>query len=378
MNVVSITKLAAPDRFWYTGVGKKVLIDFGTDRPKIIHQAGQSSGFEATASYTDPLTGKLRLYSDGQLIFNGQTHQILEDGVWGAKSWSATQAVAIVPCPDEHRERFYIFTNNNQTIFYSLADLSKGADGAVTLLNRKLTGKSDNPGEAIGVAPHSNGKSFWLLMFNGRTEVRAYLVDNQGINSKYVSSPIGFPENRLNSLVGKRVHKGSIIFSPNWNKVALGVAGLGIAIANFNPSTGIVSHSDFLIRGSAGYSCAFSPDSTKLYYSKGDWEFGQWNHHTLEGWNATPHQMDLVTEIETEIDTLAIGDMTGYSGPRLAPDDKIYWTGQGKSSLAVVENPNAPGRALRFNLMVYPWEMVCLLVGTYPHRRLVFVGIRGA
>jgi len=348
MTTLSITKLAVPDRFWYTGVGKKVLIDFGGAHPKIIDKAGQSSGFEATASYTDPRTGKLLLYSDGQLIFNGQTHQILEDGVWGAKSWSATQAVAIVPAPG-NPERFYILTNNNQAIFYSIADLSQGMNGAVIVLNRKLTGKMDNPGEALGVAPHSNGKSFWILIFNGRTEVRAYLVDKSGINSKYVSSAIDFPENRLNSLVGKRVHKGSIIFSPNWNKVALGVAGLGIAIAKFDRATGKVSHSDFLIRGSAGYSCAFSPDATKLYYAKGDWEFGQWNKHTLEGWNAIPHQMDLVTEKETIIDTLAIGDITGYSGPRLAPDGKIYWTGQGKSSLAVVENPNAPGHALRFN-----------------------------
>ncbi|MCC5636387.1 hypothetical protein LC593_11055 [Nostoc sp. CHAB 5844] len=352
MNTISITKLAAPDRFWYTGVGKKILIDFGGDRPKIISQAGQSSGFEATASYTDPITDRLRLYSDGQLIFNGQTHQILENGVWGAKSWSATQAVAIVPAPG-NPDRFYIFTNN-QALFYSIADLSKGTHGSVIILNRKLPGKLENPGEALGVAPHSDGKSFWLLIFNSRTEVHAYLVDKSGINSKYVSSAIDFPENRLNSLVGKRVHKGSIIFSPNWNKVALGVAGLGIAIAKFDCATGKFSHSDFLIRGSAGYSCAFSPDATKLYYAKGDWEFGQWSKHTLEGWNATPHQMDLVTETETVIDTLAIGDVTGYSGPRLAPDGKIYWTGQGKSSLAVVENPNVPGHALRFNFHGLP------------------------
>ncbi|MBD2453952.1 hypothetical protein H6G80_07655 [Nostoc sp. FACHB-87] len=349
MNALPITKLAVPDRFWYTGVRKKVLIDFGSDRPKILHQVGQSSGFEATASYTDPITGKLRLYSDGQFIFHGQTHEILDNGVWGAKSWSATQAVAIVPAPGSHPDRFYIFTNNNQEIYYSIADLSQGMNGSVILLNRKLTGKQDNPGEALGVVPHSNGEAFWLIIFNGRTEVRAYLVDKNGINSKYVASPIDFPENRLNPLVGKKVHKGSIIFSPNWQKVALGVAGLGIAIAKVDRTTGTISHSDFLIRGSAGYSCAFSPDSTKLYYSRGDWEFGQWKHQTLEGWNATPHQIDLVTEIETEIDILPIGDTTGYSGPRLAPDGKIYWTGQGKSSLAVVENPNAPGHALRFN-----------------------------
>ncbi|MBE9206612.1 hypothetical protein IQ244_08800 [Nostoc sp. LEGE 06077] len=348
MNALSITKLAVPDRFWYTGIGKKVLIDFGSDRPKIIPHVGQSSGFEATASYTDPLTGKLRLYSDGQLIFNGQTHQILDNGVWGATSWSATQAVVIAPAPDGNPNRFYIFTNNNQTIFYSIADLSQGVNGSVILLNRKLTGKLDNPGEALGVVPHSDGKSFWMMIFNGRTEMRAYLVDKSGINNKYVSSSIVFPEDRLNPLVGKKVKKGSIIFSPNWNKVALGVAGLGIAIAKIDRTTGKINHSDFLIRGSAGYSCAFSPDSTKLYYAKGDWAFGQWSKHTLEGWNATPHQMDLVTEIETEIDTLAIGDVTGYSGPRLAPDGKIYWTGQGKYFLAVVENPNAPGDSLRF------------------------------
>jgi hypothetical protein len=330
-------------------MGKKVLIDFGSDRPKIISRVGQSVGFEATASYTDPETGRLLLYSDGQLIFNGQTHKILENGVWGAKPWSATQAVVIVPSPGSNPDKFYIFTNNGQKVFFSIADLSKGANGAVTLLNRQLTERCDNPGEALGIAPHADGKSFWLLVFNSRKEIRAYLVDEHGVNKKYVSSPIAFPENRLNPLVGKRVNKGSITFSPNWNKVAFGVAGIGIVIAKFDRATGKISLSDFLIRGSAGYSCAFSPDGTKLYYAKGDWEFGQWNKDTLEGWNATPHQMDLITEIETEIDTLPIGDIIGYSGPRLAPDGKIYWTGQGRSFLAVVENPNAKGHALRFD-----------------------------
>jgi hypothetical protein len=349
MNTLSIPKVAVPDRFWYTGVGKKVLIDFGSTRPKIIAGTGQSSGFEATASYTDPLTSQLRLYSDGQFIFNGQTHQILRDGVWGATNWSATQAVAIVPAPGDNPDKFYIFTNDNQAIYYSIADLSKGANGSVTRLNLKITEKHDNPGEALGVAPHSDAKSFWLLMFNGRTKIRAYFVDKNGINSQYVSSPIAFPQDRLNPSVGTRVHKSSIVFSPDYKLVALGVAGLGIVVANFNRATGKVSNSDFLIRGSAGYSCAFSPDATKLYYAKGDWEFKQWRKHTLEGWSATPHQIDLLTEKETEIDTLAIGDVTGYSGVRLAPDGKIYWTGPGKSSLAVVENPNAPGHALVFN-----------------------------
>jgi streptogramin lyase len=111
----------------------------------------------------------------------------------------------------------------------------------------------------------------------------------------------------------------------------------GIAVGDFDRATGIVSKTDVLLTQQVGYSCTFSPDGTKLYYGRG----GPWN----EGWNAKPYQMDLTTRKETELFPM-VG--SGYSGAKLAPNGKIYWTGSYNQYLAVVENPNAAGKDATF------------------------------
>ena len=83
-----------------------------------------------------------------------------------------------------------------------------------------------------------------------------------------------------------------------------------------------------------GYSCAFSPDGTKLYYARGSF-----------GYSGTPYQFDLTTGAETQLNPTR-----GFGGPKLAPDGRIYWTGNGKDALSVVPNPNAPGTEVIFLL----------------------------
>jgi len=83
-----------------------------------------------------------------------------------------------------------------------------------------------------------------------------------------------------------------------------------------------------------GFSSAFSPDGTKLYYARGSY-----------GYSGTPYQLDLTTGAETQLNLTG-----GFGGPKLAPDGRIYWTGTGKDALSVVQNPNAPGTEVIFLL----------------------------
>ena len=132
--------------------------------------------------------------------------------------------------------------------------------------------------------------------------------------------------------MGSLLYKPSIVYSPDYNTLALGNAyNNGIAIAKIDRASGKLSDVQLRVKSvgnDVGYSCAFSPDGTKLYYARGSY-----------GYSGTPYQLDLTTGAETQLNPTG-----GFAGPKLAPDGRIYWTGNGKDALSVVQNPNARER----------------------------------
>lgn len=310
---------------WYSGAANsKYHMDFSKEPPVITcgSPVGQSPGFEGTANFTDPKTGKLKLYTDGQKVFNGQSNALLANGTGLKGNPTAGEAAMIVPVPGTERNQFYIFSNEGGSVFYSIADLGKGDNGTITVKNQPLATKT---GEALGIAPHENGTDFWVLVFNTGSQVDAYKVDKSGIISSPVSSNTGFPAS---------LGRASIITSPDFNALSLGWAGYRIATASIDRSTGVISNFTQRVTGQVGYSTAFSPDGTKLYYADG-----------YQGYGGTPWQLDLTTGTKTKLNP-----KTGFGGPKLAPDGKIYWTVYNGGSLSSVNNPNAAGSAANFAL----------------------------
>ena len=166
------------------------------------------------------------------------------------------------PAPGGTRDLFYIFTNNNGNIYYSIADLAaqpNKPNGRVTVKNQGPL--ATNTGETQGMVPHADGRAIWLLVYNTGATVDAYLVDGpSGVNAKPVSSPTG-----LGGLGW-----ASIVHSPDYNTLALGNSAYGIAIGRIDRATGNISNVQLRVKGSdVGYSSAFSPDGTKLYYARG-------------------------------------------------------------------------------------------------------------
>jgi hypothetical protein len=318
-------RLTPLEQVWYSGSGNQhYLLDFSGSQAKVTAgpPIGQSAGFEGTASITNPETGKLLLYSDGVTLFNGQTHRPLDNGDGLRADPSAGEAVLIAPAPGANRNLFYVFTNSITQVSYSIADLAAGPNGQVTEKNKPL---ASNTGEAVGIVPHANGKAFWLLVYNTAANVDAYLVDgSSGVTAKPVSSPTG--------LTGQ-VFRGSIIHSPDHNTLALGVVGHGIATAKVDRAAGKLSDVQIRVKGpDVGYSSAFSPDGTKLYYARG-----------REGYWGNPYQLDLTTGRETRLSSTA-----GLGGPKLGPDGKIYWTGYRAGALGVVQKPDGAGTDANF------------------------------
>ena len=318
------------EQVWYSGSGDgyHYRLDFTSpDRCACVRRSvGQSTYTAGTADFTDPATGKLLLYSDGKKVFNGQTHKALDNGT-DLNGTDISNPVQITPAPGGTRDLFYIFTNSGNQVLYSIADLSVQPNGRVTVKNQGPL--ATNTGETQGMVPHANGRAIWLLVYNTGATVDAYLVDGpSGVVAKPVSSPTG---------MGSSLYKPYIVYSPDYNTLALsnGYNG-GIAIAKIDRASGKLSDVQLRVKGSAdvGYSSAFSPDGTKLYYARGSY-----------GYSGTPYQLDLTTGAETQLNPTG-----GFGGPKLAPDGRIYWTGTGKDALSVVQNPNAPGTEVIFLL----------------------------
>ena len=139
-------------------------------------------------------------------------------------------------------------------------------DGQVTAKNQPL---ANNTGEAQGMVPHAtNPQSIWLLVYNTANTLAVYEV-KQGFpisSAPTVSSPTG--------LVNATLNKPFIVHSPDYNTLALSTATTTTG-SRLRRSTGPPANSPMSklrvtkTPSDLGYSCAFSPDGTKLYYARG-------------------------------------------------------------------------------------------------------------
>jgi PKD repeat protein len=315
---------------WWTGSANgKYLMDFTGGSPVLSNTGiGQSGSFEGTAVYTTP-DGDLLLYTDGSVIFNGQTHALIGSGVGGNPS--ATEAALIVPDPaGVPTNDFYVFGNTASTagsINYSLVDISGNSIGAVTPLDPGLIF-----GESLAVVPDANGTDFWILsVTNGSPTLNAYLVSDSGVTDTPISSAIpALPG-------GTTANRGTIIYHPPTGQLAIGFfsAGTGtgfIYTAQFDESTGTASGFTQRAAGALGYGVAFSPDASKLYYSVG-----------TEGYRGNITHLDIASSTAT---TIATG---GWAMPRLGPDGKIYVVTYNSSVMGVINAPDNDFASINWN-----------------------------
>lgn len=328
-TVVSSLEL---ERVWYiASQGANSLVDFRQTPPKVTCGApvGESDGFEGTGVFTDPVTKELFFYTDGRRVFHGTTHQLLANGDALSGDSSSTEAALIAPKFGSNNQQFYIFTNSTNvaspgTISYSVMDLAAGPSGTVTTKNTPLV--TGNVGEALDVLPHENGKSFWVLAYDGAANIQAFEVTETGVSATAVKSPTGLSGVVKRGAINHSLDYDTLVLAMNFG----GANGL-IATASFDRKTGTVSNVAQLLTGDVGYHASFSPDATKLYFVRGS-----------EGWYGKAYQYDITTSTET------LFGGTIMAAARLAPDGKVYWASNGSKYLGVVSQPDQPGAAAGF------------------------------
>ena len=310
------------ERIWWTGAANgKYLMNFVGGAPVLSNAGiGQTGSFEGTAVYTTA-AGALLLYTDGDSIFNGQTNALIGTGVGG--NVSATEAAQIVPVPaGVPTNDFYVFGNSTNVtpapINFTKVNISANTIGPIAALGGGVAF-----GESLGVVPAANGTDFWILSVTGANPaVNAYLVTAAGVAGSAVSAAVpSLP-------AGTTANRGTLIYHPPTRQLAFSfystATGTGyIYTATFDEFTGMTSGFVQQATGQLGYSVAFSPDGSKLYYSVG-----------VEGYSGTLTQKDLTTSV---VSPIAAGS---WAMPRLAPDGRIYVVGFGQTTMGVINSPD--------------------------------------
>jgi len=319
-----------------TGANKNFLVDFrkaGTPVVTCGAQVPAATGDEGTAVFTDPSTGQLLFYTDGITVYNGFDDTELANGTGLLGQTSSTEPALITPKYGGDGGTFYVFSDNYTSddsptgdIYYSVIDLSQGPHGTVTTKNTHLF--AGNVGEALDMLPHANGTDFWVLAYDGAANVDAFLVSASGVSATPVTSPTGLTGTVLRSAINHSYDYDHVVLAMNFGTT--GPQGQ-IVTASIDRATGTLSGFKTVATGDLGYHASYSGDGTKLYYVRG-----------TQGWQGVAYQFDLTTGTETMLGG------TGLAAAKLAPDGKVYYVGYGKTSLAVVNTPNAAGAAAGF------------------------------
>ncbi|MBN4066090.1 PKD domain-containing protein, partial [Candidatus Amoebophilus asiaticus] len=285
----------------------------------------------------DKTTGQLLFYTNGETVWD-RTHNAMPNGTGLNGIQFSTQAALIVPIPND-TNLYYIFTaameflSISLGIQYSIVDMSlNGGLGDITVKNSPLL----IPGtEKLTGVRHCNGVDYWVISHEwGSDNFYAWLVTNSGITDTIISG-VGSAHTGPIWRV-----KGSIKASPNGKKLAIALFEMAkIEVFDFDNATGIVSNPLTLPGFGYDYALSFSPDNSKLYGATFEWLQPEYSYQfDLQAGNLN----DIIAS------RVALDSSEWHGGMQIAPDGKIYMAFDFSDSLAVINDPNAPGYACNF------------------------------
>jgi gliding motility-associated-like protein len=351
---------------WY--FGENAGLNFSTDPPTVI---GDGKAFNEGISATMcDVKGKLLFYTDGKKVYN-RFHQPMPNGDFFYNSF--TYQCLIVPNP-KNTSQYYVFVNYPQdSIFYSLVDMSLDAGRGDLVPGQKkvlLTAKASG----LAAVKACSFQGFWLvtrtLEVNGK--FLSYRLDANGLNTNPVVSNVSQSVGAVRQL--KLSPDGQSIacsyFSNTFDSTYIG-------IYRFDPYTsGLVSNPAILGRFKAPYSpfgVEFSP-SGQFLYTSGDFL----TNVKLAQYDLNAGDLTSIINSRVKLATLPGQDIFYL---QLAPNGKIY--GPSKDAftplpiftLGVINKPNLKGLAslyehsgLDISAFVPQgacWQGLCNIIASY-------------
>ncbi|CAN5423527.1 hypothetical protein BH09BAC1_BH09BAC1_23410 [soil metagenome] len=281
-------------------------------------------GGEGCGVVTDPVTGQLLFYSDGERVLN-RNNVPMPNGTTLGGCASSAQAVAMAPVPG-FCDRYYIFSNTSGSgcptteLRWSIVNMSlNGGLGDVEIATKNTLIRSDAY-EGMIIMQRPGFKEYWLIgKMTNNTTFFVYNISAGGIVL-------------ANQFVGYAAFNYNLNYSAVAGKMAVCHPSGPVYTYDFNSNTGTLSNPVNVGSVANNYDAEFSPDGTKLYYSS-------WASTTLK-------QYDFTNGVTTTL--YSSGSYGG--GLRTGPDGKIYHiSNNGGTALGVIDLPNAAGAACNYN-----------------------------
>ena len=321
---------------WY--FGSYAGVDFNSGSPVALTNSGMYD-FEGCASISDPATGSILFYSNGNQVWNAN-HTVMANGSGLTGDQSSAQAAVIVPDPG-NADQYYIFTageyytNGNDGYRYSIVDISlNGGLGDVTATKNVLL---YSPAcEKLCAVKNAAGDGFWIMTheWSGNNFV-AFELTASGLSSG-VTSSAGTSYSSYNPI-------GCMKFSSDGMRLATVLSGLNEAeVFDFDAATGVVSNS-FTVGPIAQtfpyvYGISFSPNGSRLYVTEEN------DNHIYQ------YDLNAGTVAEINASKTAVGSSgsNAMQTIQLAPDGKLYIARNGAGFLAVINDPDSLGTLCNF------------------------------
>jgi gliding motility-associated-like protein len=345
---------------WY--FGKKAGIDFNSNPPvKLTNSALQT--IEGTSCFSDPTTGAILFYTNGDSIWN-KNHQPMPNGFGLGGHYSTTQSAVIIPDPGNNN-RYYVFTVYAQAnlygpfccgsggLNYNIVDMNADNGlGDVIVKNQPLLSPT---AEKLCAVQHCNGQDYWVVTHEwGTNKFYAYQVTPTGINSPVISNEGTIHQDAGSTNAWETI--GYMRISPNGKMIASAISQeiKRVEVFPFDNNTGIVGDSLFSDSGftntcgtTGPYGVCFSPDNSRLYIS---------NNVPGIGGSCTDisgiYQYDLTLNGAVALiasrTAIVTSNSTQYGALQIGPDQKIYVAKSSQAQLDVINNPNALGPACSY------------------------------
>lgn len=345
-------------------------LDFNSGTPSAFVSAIEAN--EGVASVSDPETGELLFYSNGNTNWN-KVHDTMPNGhgLKGNIGLSTTDGVCIVPMIDSPG-KYYLFSMTGSTggmdpsgsLFYSVVDMNlEGGLGDIVAGQKNIILDSDTILSEAMVAIPGNNCDIWLVVHEFIEPVfKAYHITAAGINPTPVISQTGGQIHKSFVYNGHTIgsyYFGGMSVSPNRDYIAMSsyfpicfINGspdslVGVLVCQFDPETGEVSNAIEVGESMFSYNSAFSPDNSKLYLFS--YDFFASTYELLQ-YDVSTFDSAAINASETVISSsLVSSEQGGYL--RLYGDTiyiNSYDTAGAATYLSTINQPNLSGTSCDF------------------------------
>lgn len=298
---------------------------------------------EGCATYSDPETGQLLLYTNGVDVWN-RKHEKMPNGTGLKGHRSSTRSALILPWPGK-KDSLLIFTTDNEGyedlphdgLNYSILDLSRDHGyGDIVVKNVLLRSQSS---EKLTAVKHCDEKGFYVIAHSLiRDTFFVYSVTQEGVHTPQIY------------LVGQHYvdhaqvanSAGYLKASTSRDKLASVGLDLTLEIFDFDVTTGSITLDTLFPRFKGGYGLSFSPSGRFLYL----------------GFPTSIYQIDLESDYTYSVIFENYDLVEKPYALALAPDSSVYVSMGISQWLGRIERPDSLGDSSKFNphFMKFDWN----------------------